>query len=222
MTCVSARQKLAGYAQEQLDPAERGDLRRHLKHCDACFDEYEYQARLASPMRELPVAEPPAMLSTQIRLRTLALPRPGLWERWQVHVANLMRPVALPAAGGLLSALILFGVLLPAVWVTRVAHAAEPAGYDVPAWLFTLPQFKDSSPLPLTDDLVVEAWIDERGNVTNFEVLSPTARGPAVEKMLLLQSTNLLLTTKFEPATRFGQPTAGKVLLSLRRINIRG
>jgi hypothetical protein len=40
--------------------------------------------------------------------------------------------------------------------------------------------------------------------------------------MLLLQSVNALLTMKFEPATRFGQPIVGKVMLSFRRINIRG
>jgi hypothetical protein len=218
MTCVSARQRLAGYVQDQLGAAERARLRRHLEECEACFEEYEYQARLASPLRDLQAVEPPARLGVAIRLRVLPQHRPSLWDRWQVHLSNLMRPVALPAAGGLLSALILFGMLLPAVSSQRVGTAL----YDVPTTLVTEPRFKEASPFPVTEDLMVEAWIDERGNITNFEVLSPTPMGPAVEKMLLLQSVNLLLTTKFEPATRFGQPTAGKVLLSLRRINIRG
>jgi hypothetical protein len=219
MTCVSARQGLAGYVQEQLGAAERAEVRRHLEACEACFEEYEYQARLANPLRELPAVEPPARLAVAIRLRVLPQHRPSLWERWQVHLSNLMRPVAIPAAGGLLSALILFGILLPAVAARRVASAV----YDVPTTLVTEPRFKDASPFPVTEDLMVEAWIDERGNITNFEVLSPTPMGAAVEKMLLLESAaNLLLTTRFEPATRFGQPTAGKVYLSLRRINIRG
>ena len=221
MTCVCARQKLAGYVQDRLGAAERVSMRRHLEDCEACFEEYEYQARLDSPLRELPRREPPAALETAIRLRAMPQRGQSLWERWQVHLGNLMRPVALPAAGGLLSALLVFGILLQAMYATRVVSAAGP-GYDVPTDLVTEPRFKGASPFPVTEDLLVEAWIDERGNITNFEVLSPTPMGAAVEKMLLLQSTNVLLTTKFEPATRFGQPTAGKVLLSFRRINIRG
>jgi anti-sigma factor RsiW len=221
MTCLSARQRLAGYVQERLGAAEQASIRRHLQDCAACFEEYEYQARLDSPLRELTVMEPPLALDTAIRLRLMPQHRPSLWDRWQVHLSNLMRPVALPAAGGLLSALILFGILLPAVQMTRAA-GVPGSGYDLRTNLVTEPRFKNASPFPVTEDLTVEAWIDERGNITNFEVLSPTPMGAAVEKMLLLQSTNVLLTTKFEPATRFGQPTAGKVLLSFRRINIRG
>ncbi len=221
MTCLSARQRLAGYVQERLGAAEQARIRRHLQDCAACFEEYEYRARLDSPLRELPSVEPPLALDTAIRLRLLPQHRPSLWDRWQVHLSNLMRPVALPAAGGLLSALILFGILLPAVQMTRAA-GVPGSGYDLPTDLVTEPRFKNASPFPVTEDLLVEAWIDERGNITNFEVLSPTPMGAAVEKMLLLQSTNVMLTTKFEPATRFGQPTAGKVLLSFRRINIRG
>ena len=221
MTCLSARQRLAGYVQERLGAAEQARIRRHLQDCATCFEEYEYQARLDSPLRELPVVDPPPALDIAIRLRLMPQPRPSLWERWQVHLSNLMRPVALPAAGGLLSALILFGILLPAVHVSRLVMAAGPVS-DIPTDLVTEPRFKGASPFAVTEDLMVEAWIDERGNITNFEVLNPTPMGAAVEKMLLLQSTNVLLTTKFEPATRFGQPTAGKVLLSFRRINIRG
>lgn len=202
-----------------MGAAEVASMRRHLEECEACFEEYEYQARLDSPLRELPVAEPPASLAIAIRLRVTPRPRPALWERWQVHLANLMRPVALPAAGGLLSALILFGILLPSV---HMGHML-PVGTlpDVPTLLVTEPRFKEASPFPVTEDILVEAWINERGHITNFEVISPT-QGSAVEKMLLLQSANVLWTTRFEPATRFGQPTAGRVVLSLRRINIRG
>jgi len=221
MTCQLVRQKIGGYVQDGLDAAERIGVRRHLERCEVCFQEYEYQSRLASPLRELPAVEPPPELATAIRLRASS-PRLGWFERWQIHLANLMSPVAIPAAGGLLSALILFfGLLLPAVTVTRVVNAAGPDS-DERTGLVTDPRFKDASPFPAPDDLLVEAWIDQRGHITNFEVISPTPLGPAVEKMLLLQSAGYLQTTRFEPATRFGQPTAGKVVLSLRRIHIRG
>ena len=216
MTCHTARQKLAAYIDEHLRADESAALRRHLLACAGCHEEYEYQARLNSPLRELPRLAPPPAVATAIRLRLSAEARPDRWQRWQVHLSNLMRPVALPAAGGLLTALILFRVLMPAV------SAVRAAGHDVPTVLRTEPRFKAASVLPWSEDMLVEAWIDEQGKVTNFEVLNPAPSEAAVGKELHNQITNILLTTLFEPATQFGQPTHGKVLLSLRRINVPG
>lgn len=217
MSCHWAREKLAGYVQDQLRPGETSAVRRHLLSCEVCYEEYEYQARLSSPLRELAAAPPPPAMATAIRWQAFAPPRPGFWERWQVHLSNLMRPVALPAAGGLLSALILFGFLMPAVSASRAAHL----GQDVPTMLFTGPRFKEASPFPVTEDLLVEAWIDAQGKITDYRVLNGSHNG-AMEQILRHESGNVLLTTVFEPATRFGQPTAGKVRLLLSRINIRG
>ena len=76
--------------------------------------------------------------------------------------------------------------------------------------------------LPVYDDLFVEAWIDEQGKVSSFQVLNASAPDGNSHKNTDYQLGDVLLTTIFEPATRFGQPAPGKVLLSLRRINIRG
>ncbi len=214
MTCFQARQKMATLFREQLRADQSAGLRRHLLECSVCYDEYEYEARLNSPLRELPPAEPPAELATAIRLRAFSRPRLSLRDRWQVQLSNLMRPVALPAAGGLLTALILFGVLIPAVSFRRAAFS-----HDVPTALSTEPQFKQASLLPVSDDLLVEAWIDEQGKISSYRVLNST-QGQSAN--LEYQLGNVLLTTVFVPATRFGQPTSGKVLFSLRRINIRG
>ena len=160
--------------------------------------------------------EPPAALTLAVRLRLSERERISIWQRWQVALSNWMRPVALPAAGGVLTALILFGVLMPAVSFTRVAVLN-----DVPTALSTEPRFKQASILPVYEDLLVEAWIDEQGKISSFQVLNAAQNGAAKEN-LEYQLGDVLLTTIFEPATRFGQPTSGKVLLSLRRINIRG
>ena len=221
MNCISARERLPAYIEGDLRGLESAAIQRHLLGCSACHQDYEYQARLSSPLRELPDVTPPPILATAIRLRLPSQGRPRFWERWEVHLSNFMRPFALPASGGLLTALILFGALMPAVALTRVTSAVN-SGKDVPTMLVTEPRFKGASPFPLTEDLVVEAWIDDRGNITDFEVLNPSERGAAADKMMLIQSGNVLLTTRFEPATRFGQPTAGKVLLAFHRINIRG
>jgi hypothetical protein len=217
MNCVFAREKLTAFLCEELDASQSAGLRRHLEKCSGCHEEYEYQARLISPLRELPRIEPPADLAMQIRVRLSYRDQPGFWERWQVYLSNFLRPVALPAAGGLLTALMLFAILMPAVAVSRAVALTN----DVPTVLSTEPQFKQASFLPLNEDILVEAWIDEQGRVSYFQVLNPV-QGSVPEKALQAQLNNVMLTTFFEPATRFGQPTASKVLLALRRINIRG
>ncbi|MBI3664762.1 MAG: hypothetical protein HY236_00805 [Acidobacteria bacterium] len=208
---------MAAYIDEYLRADESAALRRHLLDCADCHEEYEFHARLNSPLRELPRLSPPPELATAIRLR-LPERRTSRWERWQVHLSNMMGPIALPAAGGLLSALILFRVLMPAVSAIRAAGGVN----DVPTVLRTEPRFKAASVLPLSQDMLVEAWIDEQGKVTNFEVLNPAMSEAAVGKELHNQIISILLTTLFEPATQFGQPTHGKVVLSLRRINVAG
>ena len=54
MTCFTARQNLAGFLREQLAAEQSDAVRSHLLACDACHEEYEYEARLSSPLRELP------------------------------------------------------------------------------------------------------------------------------------------------------------------------
>lgn len=222
MTCIVVRKNLGALIHEGLRADQSASLRRHLLVCGACHEEYEYEARLNSPLRDLPGVEPPDDLAIAIRVRLSSRRRPGIWSRLQVRLSDWMRPVALPAAGGLLTALILFGMLIPAVGRIRTPglHGAALSP-DVPTGLSTDPRFKQASLLPVSEDLLVEAWIDEQGKVSGFQVLNATP-GDSASKNLDYQLGEVLLTTSFEPATLFGQRTSGKVLLSLRRITIRG
>jgi hypothetical protein len=216
MTCELARRRLPAYVQDRLSSVEAWALRSHLLECETCHREYEYQERLESPLRELAPLAPPPALSTSIRLQLFSNERLSWWDRWRVRASNLMRPVALPAAGGLLAALTLFVSFVPALAVAPVAAL----GNDVPTILSTEPRFKTASPFSLSEDLMVEAWIDERGNIASFELLNAPQSKHAAEQTRL-HSSNVLLTTLFEPATRFGQPIAGRVVFSMYRINIR-
>ena len=217
MTCELARRRLPAYAQDRLSAVEAWALRSHLLECETCHREYEYQERLESPLRELAPVAPPPVLSTSIRLQLFSSEQLRWWDRWQVRASNLMRPVALPAAGGLLAALILFASFVPALSVSRAGALTK----DVPTSLSTEPRFKTASPFEASEDLMVAAWIDERGNIASFELLNDAPQSKLAAEQARLHSSNVLLTTVFEPATRFGQPIAGRVVFSMHRINIR-
>jgi hypothetical protein len=145
-------------------------------------------------------------------------------ERALLSFDNIMRPLALPFAGGLLipSALVVFACITqtPAFpYYVRGIDAAPPMiatdpDGEVVDWVGRAPQL-----LPVTEDVSSDAvaallLIDPQGRVADFQV----AHGEATREM-----KNFFLFSRFTPATSFGQPTWGyKVVLFPRAGTVRG
>lgn len=117
-------------------------------------------------------------------------------ERMRLTFDNMMRPMALPFAGGLMTALLLLGM-----WVPTLASKQGTNDVPLPYW-----GYGQATPqeYPVTgDELVMELTIDERGRVADFVVLHGEMT-PEVNESLLFW--------KFDPATWYGQPITGKVV----------
>lgn len=202
---------------------EEESVLAHLESCRHCATEFESMRELRGALRQLDKPAIPASLLEG--LRTLAMherlrrlsrvslsARAHRWAgRVELMFENLMRPMALPFAGGVLSALVMFAVLVPSL--------AFPHNFrnDVPLWsIYTDPALQEMNPVDAGDETVVEVTIDERGRVQGY-VVTRGQMTPEIEN-------NLVLFSKFAPATVFGQPTWGKVLVSFRRsqISVRG
>ena len=69
-----------------------------------------------------------------------------------------------------------------------------------------------------SDSLVLEAYIDANGRVQDYRVLSSPDDTDAVDQQL----KNMLIFTIFRPATSFGRPTSGRVVLSFSHVNVKG
>ena len=195
----------------------------HLESCRQCAAKFESMRELRGALRQLDKPELPARLIVGLRmlafndhLRRLShLSLSARAHRWAGRVElvfeNLMRPMALPFAGGVLSALVMFAMLVPSL--------AFPHNFrnDVPLWrLYTDPALEEMNPVDAGDEIVVEVTIDERGRVQGY-VVTRGQMTPEIEN-------NLVLFSRFAPATVFGQPTWGRVLVSFRRsqISVRG
>jgi hypothetical protein len=176
---------------------------------------------LRSGLKSLPPLAVPERLQTE--LQVLASRERARWNAiktvplalhtWAVNIKlaidNLMRPLALPLAGGLVSALLLFSLLVPTL------------GYrpsilnDVPTGFYTAANLVEVAPLGINnDETVVELYVDAKGQATNYSL----QRGNISPKMQA-DLTTMMFYARFTPATWFGQPTNGKVLVSFRRIN---
>ena len=193
----------------------------HLAGCPECEAEVQQFARVRDAVRRLPVATPPEHLTSVLRViasqersRRLARLHPirHFADRVHLWIDNLMRPLALPLAGGLISAILLFAMLIPSFGFQK-----DFGSYDVPAaLLFTDPAVKSQNLLGMPEeDFVVKAMIDGQGRVIDYTIVS----GPDVinDAELKRAVANKLLFMQFVPATAFGSPTLGTIVLSFNR-----
>jgi hypothetical protein len=126
-----------------------------------------------------------------------------------------MRPLALPFAGGLVSAILLFSMLVP----TFSFSFQRTFGDDVPVALFTEPAVKSQSPFGYPEeDLAVEVLVDGNGRMIDYTI----TQGPDLPKNSETRRAieNMLLYTEFTPATAFGQPRFGKMFLQINRTHV--
>lgn len=142
---------------------------------------------------------------------------PALWYHFNQWMSELMRPIAIPTAGGFLSALLLFGVLSPSLFV----RGAVTRSADIPTVLYMEPSVKSSLPLEYDGEaMLVEVALDQEGRLIDYSVPLGRVSSPEARRSI----ENHLLTMVFNPAVVFGQPTASKLKIWLlsNRIDIRG
>jgi hypothetical protein len=178
-------------------------------------------AGLRAGLRELPAAPVPEYLRTQLLVlasrerahwnatRTLPLTLRSWVQRFRFVLENMMRPLALPFAGGVISALFLFSMLVPTLGFRPSSGTDVPIRIYTSAALVEVPMYGISN-----DEAVVELYIDDRGQAMDYSVqcgkLSPEMQADL---------TKMMFFSRFTPATWFGQPTNGRVLVSWRRVH---
>jgi hypothetical protein len=170
-------------------------------------------------LRSLPAAAVPARLSASLRViasheRARQLTR-ITWrarlEAWGDYIGlqfeNMMKPVALPIAGGLISAMLMFGVLIPSVSYAHIKGIeppspvfTEPDGQVVGEGEF--PRLESANRPSSNGKVVVLLVIDDHGRVRDYHV-TQGAMTPEVQ--------NFILFSIFTPATMFGKPTWGEL-----------
>jgi hypothetical protein len=144
-------------------------------------------------------------------------------DRVRLFSRNLMRPLALPLAGGVFSTIMLFSVFGP------VYSARNSSGFDIPvpfsprsqATVLSSDRGGQRDPTVLktapmlaygADDVIVDVMVDGVGRVVDFTIVS----GDDSNDDALRHSIGaVLLLTEFHPATTLGRPVAGRVRLSL-------
>jgi anti-sigma factor RsiW len=225
MKCQAVDRRVSAYLDGLLSAEERRHIEAHLDGCPACALQTQQLAQLRTRLRALPARTPPPHLTTRLRVLAsreraqvaIRASHGALIRHWLEHTSliahNLMRPLALPFAGGLVSALVLFSMLVPQFPGRTVVSD------DVPTMLTTEATVKSAMSYGLgDDDIVVDVLVDESGRMLDYWV--PDGQGWAGDPQLRQSIEKTLVCTQFTPATMFGQPASGKLRITLRRSHV--
>ncbi len=180
------------------------------------------QDEIRDLVRALPARRAPDHLRLGLRIaasresahrrKWASMPEPLVRLRDAFHLwkANMMRPLALPCAGGLTAALLAF-----MMFVHTYPVRANSLAHDVPTALYTEAMAKTLAPFePPTADAEIEVALDEQGRISDYSVVG---QADLMDLQVKRSVERTLLFTEFTPATHFGQPVASKLRITLRR-----
>ncbi len=138
MTCYSAKRQSTAFLDKRLRAREHARIAAHLYDCASCSAYFEQVGSLRSGLNALPGVVAPAGLKTALRVlasreRQVIEETHGArwkltWDRWKFRLRLMLEPITIPAAGGILSSLILFGTL--SLVIDTASEAA--VNYEVP------------------------------------------------------------------------------------------
>ena len=220
--CAAVRAEFSPYLDGVTTGVEMAAIAAHLDGCGDCAVEFRALRTVQSALGSLGPAKAPARLQARLRAALLAEKNRGahlpatqrLMRAWKISVA----PVALRLAGGLAAAVVLlsgagmfFGVPAPVQ-----ANDDNMAHLVAPRYLYS---YVTPQPIETQHDaaILVEAKVDTAGRVYDYAILA----GPQ-DPSAKLQVEQNLLSSIFQPATVFGVPVPGHVVLTYTGVSVKG
>lgn len=220
--CKFARAEFSAYLDGAMSGVEMAAIAAHLHGCHSCSTEFAAWRTVQQSLADLGPAQPPERLQASLRGAIaveykrgahLSFGRRAL-QAWRSSVA----PMALRVSGGVAAAVILLG---SAGWFFGAPIAVQ-ANDDYLAHLVG-PRYLYSQvpPQPIETGhgvpIIVEVQVDTEGRVYDYSVLE----GPKDPK-LELQVEDDLLSSVFKPATVFGVPVRGHVVMTYTGVSVKG
>jgi Putative zinc-finger len=213
-SCSEIRSYFSDYMDGVCPSETVHSVRYHLAHCVACASDLERYEALHTELRHLSRQQVTPQLALRLRVQMSQELHRNLLQRFKVRLENVFRPVLLPSAAGVLVALISIALMLGA---GTPQSSSVP---DVPLDLVTPPRVQVLPPMNFdtgAQPLVLVTYVNAQGRVTSYKIISGQ-QSPGLMQRL----DQMMYYSLFQPATSFGQPTKGQVVLSFRTITVRG
>lgn len=231
MNCRQAQRFLPGYLDGAIHSAEHLRLSEHLDSCVDCRLELERFRRVAMCLASVQPVAVPADLATRIRVdasraRTIGAALQHSWAWAKLFFENILEPLAVPATGGILTALVVFALLVQNILVgipTGIVPGDLPLNLVQPAQVeslapFAVPGLVTGDHDPATGGVMIEVTLNAAGDVVSYRILS----GPN-DAAVRNQIDQVLLFSRFRPRLDFGRPTdGGLVMIGFSEVRVRG
>ena len=188
------------------------------------IDEDLSPEQLLRMLRNAPRRVPPADLTASLRViasrerqrlvekRTFGQIFASWLERTRFTLQDMLRPLMLPATGGVFSAVVLFSMWVVPTYPMR-AKVDVNLPTDFSASVDVVDVVKGSQDVGLRDSVLLDVDVDEQGHFVDYQVVSGASA--VSDPRTRRRDENLLYFTKFAPATAFGMPMAGRARILL-------
>ncbi len=245
MSCEKSLELVSSVLDGRLSAGEREKAMAHVESCPACSSEFNSLFTLRQDLKALKQPTPPEWLGAKLQVmashelqRRMAREnlsvRLSAWAgRVRLSFDNMMKPMALPFAGGLVSALLLFGAVVqqafPAHFRDDVATniTTDPDGQiEIPTVMSTDTKGNDIDLTPRAGWMIprfepVNADVTDAGTLAELTISPDGIVGSyrVVRGDLTREMKEFILWSKFTPATIFGKPAWGKKLVLFRHVD---
>jgi len=221
--CLKCRSSFSSYLDSDVSGKQMQKIAKHLESCKDCTQEFASWRAMQRSLSALGPAKAPADLGLKLRLAISHehAKRKSNWlDTISVKWENAIRPMLVQVSAGFAGAVVLVGGI---ALLLGIVAAPEPVmANDEPLGAMTAPHYLYSSvPRAIVTDrdavIVVEAYVDAQGKVYDYNLVS----GPE-SAAVQTQIVDQLLTSVFQPASVFGAPVRGRVVLTFSGISVRG
>lgn len=228
--CDTIRNSFSDYLDGDVNGHEMQAIAAHLESCKSCKDEFAGWRAMQQTLTTLRTNKAPRDLGLKLRL-AISRERAARQSTWRDSLSltwdNTFRPFILQAAGGLACAVALVTTITFLLGVVPPPNAV--LANDEPLGAITAPHYLYSAvePRPIvianqapdqSSTIVVEAMIGSNGRVYDYTVVSAPdgPEAPAIQAQVVDQ----LLLSVFRPASVFGVPVKGHVLMTFSGVSI--
>jgi Putative zinc-finger len=223
-SCLKCQSSFSSYLDGDISGRQMHKIASHLESCAECEHEFTAWRATQQVLASVGPAKAPADLALRLRL-AISHEHSRRKSRWIDTVSlkwdNAVRPMLLQVSAGFAGTVALVGGI---ALLLGLFAAPEPVlANDEPLGAMTSPHYLYSSVNPhaiLTDHdgvIIVEASVNSEGKVYDYRIVSGP-ESPAVQSQVVDQ----LLTSVFQPASVFGAPVRGRVVLTFSGVSVRG
>jgi hypothetical protein len=221
MKCAQTRPLLSAYLDGAVAGTQMRAIHQHLEGCPKCEQEFSALVQTQQLLAKVARRKAPADLPLKLRLaisREAAGSSPTYVTVLSLRLQHVLEAFMVPAMVGLVAAVALF-----AIFLGFSSLPLQASNSDVPLMLYTAPQIQESAfgmsfGSIKQDSLVIEAYVDSRGRIEDYRVLSNPEAGSDVPS----EVKNMLIFTTFRPAMSMGVPTSGKAVMSFSKVSVKG